>query len=218
MITEERITEYIHSLDNGNPPFLEELEKQAKLDDVPVIRKETQALIRLLISIKKPGSILEVGTAVGFSALFMAQYSPVETQITTIENYPPRIREAKENIERAGKEEQIRLLEGDAMEILPALQECYDFIFMDAAKAQYICFLPELLQHLNPGGILVSDNVLQEGDIIQSHFAVIRRNRTIYKRMREYLYELTHHERLVTAVLPVGDGVAVSCMAEREAD
>lgn len=214
MITEERITTYIHSLDNGSTPFLEELEKQAKQDNVPIVRREIQSLLRLLITMKKPEKILEVGTAVGFSALFMAEYAPAETSITTIENYPPRIKKAKENIKKAGRENKIRLLEGDAMEILPTLQENYDFIFVDAAKGQYIHFLPELLRRLNPGGLLVSDNVLQEGEIIESHFVVPRRNRTIYKRMREYLYTLTHHEQLITSVLPVGDGVAVSCMAE----
>lgn len=214
MITEERITTYIHSLDNGSTPFLEEIERQAKQDAVPIVRKEIQSLLKFLITVKKPGNILEVGTAVGFSALFMAEYSPAETLITTIENYPPRIKKAKENIKKAGREEQIRLLEGDAMEILPALQESYDFVFVDAAKGQYIHFLPEVLQRLKPGGLLVSDNVLQEGEIIQSHYAVPRRNRTIYKRMREYLYTITHHEQLITSVLPVGDGVAISCMAE----
>ena len=116
----------------------------------------------------------------------------------------------KENFIRAGKEKQIMLLEGDAAQILPTLTETYDFIFMDAAKGQYIHFMPDILRLLGPEGTLVSDNVLQDGDIIESRFAVTRRNRTIHKRMREYLYELTHDEHLVTAVLPIGDGVTVS--------
>ena len=115
-----------------------------------------------------------------------------------------------ENFIRAGKEKQITLLEGDAAQILPTLTETYDFIFMDAAKGQYIHFMPDILRLLGSEGTLVSDNVLQDGDIIESRFAVTRRNRTIHKRMREYLYELTHDERLVTAVLPIGDGVTVS--------
>ena len=104
----------------------------------------------------------------------------------------------------------ITLLEGDAAEVLKTLKEPYDFIFMDAAKGQYIHFLPEILRLLAEDGVLVSDNVLQDGDIIESRFAVTRRNRTIHKRMRDYLYELTHHENLVTSVLPIGDGITVS--------
>ena len=104
----------------------------------------------------------------------------------------------------------IELLEGDAAQVLKTLTEPYDFIFMDAAKGQYIHFLKDVMRLLEPGGVLVSDNVLQEGDIIESRFAVTRRNRTIHKRMRDYLYELTHMEELTTSVLPVGDGVTVS--------
>ena len=150
--------------------------------------------------------ILEVGTAVGFSAVLMAEYAPKDCQIVTIENYEKRIPIAKDNFERAGKQEQITLLEGDATEILRQ----FDMIFMDAAKGQYINFMPQVLRLLKTGGVLVSDNVLQDGDIIESHYIVERRNRTIYKRMREYLYELTHSDELVTAVMPIGDGITVS--------
>ena len=113
-------------------------------------------------------------------------------------------------------EEQITLLEGDAMEIIRTLDGPYDFIFVDAAKAQYIHYFPELLRLLEPGGYLISDNVLQDGDLIESRFAVERRNRTIHARMREYLYELTHHQELTTSILPVGDGVAVSVKDRKE--
>ena len=166
--------------------------------------------MKFLLAMKKPARILEVGTAVGFSAILMAEYDPVPCQITTIENYEKRIPIARENFKRAGKEAQIALLEGDAAEVLKTLEGPYDFIFMDAAKGQYIHFMPEILRLLKPEGILVSDNVLQDGDIIESHFIVTRRNRTIYKRMREYLYELTHSDELVTSVLPIGDGITVS--------
>lgn len=169
-----------------------------------------QQFLKLLLAMKRPMRILEVGTAVGFSSILMAEYDPVPCEITTIENYEKRIPIAKENFIRAGKEKQIMLLEGDAAQILPTLTETYDFIFMDAAKGQYIHFMPDILRLLGPEGTLVSDNVLQDGDIIESRFAVTRRNRTIHKRMREYLYELTHDEHLVTAVLPIGDGVTVS--------
>ena len=163
---------------------------------------------------QKPKRILEVGTAVGFSAILMAEYNPVQGEIVTIENYEKRIPIARENFVRAGKENQITLIEGDATEVLKTLDEPFDMIFMDAAKGQYINFMPDILRLLKKDGVLVSDNVLQDGDIIESHFVVTRRNRTIHKRMREYLYELTHCEELVTAVLPIGDGITVSSKVE----
>ena len=218
MIVEERMRTFINSLDAGNTPFLDELECSALSEGVPIIRKEMQSFIKTLLALKKPQRILEVGTAVGFSTLLMCEYSQPEMHITTIENYEKRIPIARENFKRAGKEEQITLLEGDAAEILPTLTEPFDLIFMDAAKGQYIHFMPDILRLLKTGGTLVSDNVLQDGDIIESHYAVIRRNRTIYKRMREYLYELTHRKDLVTAVLPVGDGITVSTKVEVEND
>ena len=210
MIVEERLVTYLNSLDIGNPLFLMELEEEAHKNFVPVIRAETQNLLKLLLAMNRPKRILEVGTAVGFSALLMEYYNPTACKITTIENYAKRIPIARENFVRAGKQNVIELLEGDAAEVMKELTEPYDFIFMDAAKGQYIHFLPEVLRLLAPGGVLVSDNVLQEGDIIESRFAVTRRNRTIHKRMREYLYELTHMETLTTSVLPIGDGVTVS--------
>ncbi|WP_075720178.1 O-methyltransferase [Roseburia sp. 499] len=214
MIVEERLITYINSLDNGNTEILDKIENEARKNYVPIIRKETQNLLKLLLAMNCPKRILEVGTAVGFSALLMEEYNPVECRITTIENYEKRIPIAKENFLHAGKQNVIELLEGDAAEILKTLQEPYDFIFMDAAKGQYINFLPEVMRLLNKGGILVSDNVLQDGDIIESRFAVTRRDRTIHKRMRDYLYEITHMKELVTSVLPVGDGVTISVKKE----
>ena len=210
MIVDERIITFINSMDTENSEILEQIEKEARADSVPIIRREMQSFLRTLLMLKKPVHILEVGTAVGFSALLMSEYAPEECRITTIENYEKRIPIAKQNFVRAGKEKQITLLEGDAADILKELREPFDFIFMDAAKGQYIHFMPEILRLLKPEGILVSDNVLQDGDIIESHFIVTRRNRTIYKRMREYLYELTHSDELVTSVLPIGDGITVS--------
>ena len=256
MIVDERLVTYINSLDTGNTSILDQIEQEALDSYVPIIRKEMQQFLKLLLAMKRPMRILEVGTAVGFSAILMAEsYTNVDAykdfganvfadsaelapqndialekdqyiglkldrvhEITTIENYEKRIPIAKENFIRAGKEKQIMLLEGDAAQILPTLTETYDFIFMDAAKGQYIHFMPDILRLLKTGGTLVSDNVLQDGDIIESHYAVIRRNRTIYKRMREYLYELTHRKDLVTAVLPVGDGITVSTKVEVEND
>ena len=210
IITGERISAFIDSLDRGNTEFLNEIVAECRRTNVPVIRPQMQSLLKLLLAMNRPKSILEVGTATGFSALLMNEYGPEGCKITTIEKYEKRIPLARENFRRAGKENAITLLEGDAAEILKELQETYDFIFMDAAKGQYPVFLPDVLRLLKTGGILVSDNVLQDGDIIESRFAVTRRNRTIHSRMREYLYELKHNENLETAVLPVGDGVAVS--------
>jgi predicted O-methyltransferase YrrM len=210
VIVDERLVTYINSLDTGNTAMLDQIEREATADYVPIIRKEMQSFLKFLLAMKKPVRILEVGTAVGFSAILMAEYDPVPCQITTIENYEKRIPIARENFKRAGKEAQIALLEGDAAEVLKTLEGPYDFIFMDAAKGQYIHFLPEILRLLAKDGVLVSDNVLQDGDVIESRFAVTRRNRTIHKRMREYLYTLTHSEELVTAVLPVGDGITLS--------
>ena len=210
MIVEERLVTYINSLDSGNTPLLEEIEAEAKKNYVPVIRKEMQSFLKSMLALKRPERILEVGTAVGFSALLMEEYNPVPCQITTIENYEKRIPIAQANFKRAGKEKEITLIPGDATEVLKTLEDPYDFLFMDAAKGQYINFMPQVLRLLRTGGVLVSDNVLQDGDIIESHYIVERRNRTIYKRMREYLYELTHSDELVTAVMPIGDGITVS--------
>lgn len=209
MIVDERMTTFINSLDPGNPEYLNELEKYALDTFVPIIRKDMQAYIKFLLKQCRPRRILEVGTAIGFSALLMSEYAP-NASITTIENYEKRIPIARENFTKYGKDNCIELIEGDAMEILPTLDGGYDFIFMDAAKGQYINFLPEIMRLLAPGGLLVSDNVLQDGDIIESKYAVIRRDRTIHTRMRDYLYELKHMDGLTTAILPVGDGVTVS--------
>ena len=215
MIVDERLVTFINSFDSGNTEELEQIEKEAIETYVPIIRKEMQNFLKMLLAMKKPARILEVGTAIGFSAILMAEYNPVSCQITTIENYEKRIPIARENFKRVGKEQQITLLEGDAAEVLKTIEEPFDFIFMDAAKGQYIHFMPEVLRLLKKDGILVSDNVLQDGDIIESRYVVTRRNRTIHKRMRDYLYQLTHHEELVTSILPIGDGITVSVKHEK---
>lgn len=209
MIVDERMTTFINSLDAGNTPFLNQIEEEAIETNVPIIRTDMQSFMKFLLAASQPMQILEVGAAIGFSALLMSTYAPQGCHITTIENYEKRIPIARENIARAGKEQDITLLEGDAQKILPTLTGDYDLIFMDAAKGQYLSFLPEVFRLLKPGGLLVSDNVLQDGDIMESRYAVTRRNRTIHSRMRDYLYELKHHPELTTAILPVGDGVAV---------
>lgn len=214
MIIDERMIAFIQSLDKGNTPFLTELEQEAVRTDVPIIRPAMQSLMRFLLQLHKPSSILEVGTAIGFSAILMAEYSPKNCHITTIEKYEKRIPLAKANFEASGYADRITLLEGDAADILEGLEGTFDMIFMDAAKAQYIHFMPDVMRLLAPGGLLVSDNVMQDGEIIESRFAVIRRNRTIHGRMREYLFALTHDDRLETVVLPVGDGVTLSIKKE----
>lgn len=210
MIVDERFTTYINSLDKGNTEILNQIQRQALQDHVPIIRHEMQSLLKVLLAIKQPDSVLEVGTAVGFSAILMGEYGKKDSHITTIEKYEKRIPIAKDNFKKAGMEHKITLLEGDALEIMQNMEEPFDFIFMDAAKGQYIHFLPDCLRLLKPGGVLVSDNVLQDGDIVESRFAVTRRNRTIHSRMREYLYTLKNHEQLSTAILPLGDGVTIS--------
>ena len=205
---------YINSLDRGNTPFLEELEQTALRDRVPVIRREMQSFIKTFLAMNQPGRILEVGTAIGFSTLLICEYGREDLQIVTIENYDKRIPIARENFRRAGREDQITLLEGDAGELLKTLEGPFDMIFMDAAKGQYIHWLPDIRRLMAKGSVLISDNVLQEGDIIESHYLVERRKRTIYKRMREYLYELKHDPSFVTSILPLGDGVTVSVKQE----
>lgn len=210
MITDERLASFINSFNTDYDDVITSIRKEAEENRVPIIRQEAGEFIKLLILMNKPKKILEIGTAVGFSAIFMSRFLDDDAHITTIENYPPRIAEAKKNFVRAGVESRITLMEGDAQEILPGLDEQYDFVFMDAAKGQYGCFFSELVRLLKPNGILLCDNVLQDGDVLESRFAVTRRNRTIHSRMREYLHDLTHDPLLDTAILNVGDGMSLS--------
>ena len=217
MIIDPRMATFIDSMDPGNPPYLDELEKVAIAGDIPIIRKPLQSFFKFLLRYIKPKSILEVGTAIGFSAILMSEYAPKDCKITTIEKYEKRIPVAKENFRKYGKEAQIELLEGEAAEILKDLTGPYDLIFMDAAKGQYLAFLPDVLRLLAPGGLLLSDNVLQDGDVIESRFALERRKRTTHARMREYLYELKHMPGLETVILPVGDGITLTTKLEDKA-
>ena len=217
MIVNERMASFINSYASPNSEALNQLEKYSLETNVPIIRPQMQSLLKFLMRMNKPMRILEVGCAIGFSALLMAEYSPEGSRITTIEKYEPRIpialenfRKASERFKEAGRDKDIQLLEGDATEILKELEGPYDLIFMDAAKGQYINFLPDIKRLLVPGGLLVSDNVLQDGDVVKSRFAVVRRDRTIHKRMREYLFALTHDEDFTTVILPSGDGVTLS--------
>jgi len=210
LIVEQRYVDFMNSLEREDFPYLAELETYALETEVPIIRKEMQSFLKTLITMNKPRQILEVGTAIGFSALLMSEYMPKDGHITTIEKYEKRIPLARANFEKNGKADKITLIEGDATEVLASLEGEFDLIFMDAAKGQYIHFLPDILRLLKKGGVLLSDNVLQDGDVIESRYAVTRRNRTIHGRMRDYLYELKNHEMLQTSILPVGDGITLS--------
>lgn len=210
MMEQNRITEYINSLDSGHGQLCDRIAREAREAFVPIIRKETAAFLKTMVASARPMRILEVGTAVGYSALLMAQVMPDGAHITTIEKYEPRIPLARAHFREAGMEGRITLIEGDAGEVLDGLAGSFDFIFMDAAKGQYIHWLPRILELLEPGGVLFSDNVLQDGNIVESRFAVERRDRTIHSRMREYLYTLKHMEELETSIIPIGDGVALS--------
>ncbi len=211
MIVNERIISYIHSLEQSRGPFLDELRTYAEANRVPIIRREVESFLEVLLSIQRPKAILELGTAIGYSAIFMGRCVCENSRIVTIENYEKRILSAKENIKKAGMEQKICLVEGDALEEMKKMQsESFDFIFMDAAKAQYIYFLQEAVRLLKTGSVLVADNVLQEGDLIESRYAVTRRDRTIHARMRDYMYEVKNRQDLVTTVVPIGDGMTVS--------
>lgn len=216
----ERTEIFIESLNEGNTEFLDNLEAEANRDNVPIIRKSMQRFLKLMLELKKPKNILEVGTAVGFSAILMAQYSQSDCHITTIEKYEKRIHVAKENFLKSGFNDKITLIEGDAKDILNELLDNengddkfagrYDMIFMDAAKGQYINFLPNAVKLLKKGGVLITDNVLQDDTVIQSKFTVVRRDRTIHKRMREYIRALMQSDELTTDILQLGDGISVS--------
>lgn len=211
MITDPKTADYLDLLDPGNSAFAEELRAEAVRDGVPVIRRNTEGLLKAVIAMTRPEEILEVGTGAGYSAVVMAENMPPGCRLTTIENYAPRIATARENFERAAVGGSISFLTGDAGGYLASFEaERFGLIFLDAAKGQYLNWLPDLLRILKPGGVLFSDNVLQEGSVAESRFAVDRRDRTIHARMREYLYRLTHTEGLTTSVVPSGDGAALT--------
>ncbi len=210
MIDSERLSIYLNSIERDNTELLNLIEKEAIASYVPIIRKDMQYLLRTLLTMNRPKKILEVGTAIGFSAILMGEFTDNDCTITTIENYNKRIPIARENIKRAGMEDRITLIEGDAQDVLKEIDDTFDFVFMDAAKGQYINFLPDIKRLTDSGSVIVTDNVLQDGDILESHFIVDRRNRTIHKRIRDYLYELCQDERYDTTILSVGDGVALT--------
>lgn len=216
-VTEDYLNDYLRTVQPLYDGVLGEIQREAIANNVPIIPHETARFLSVILSVKKPTKILEIGTAVAFSAGLMSRYLMPGGKITTIDRYEIMINDAKKNIVRQGLEDTINLIEGDAAEVLPTLNEKYDVIFMDAAKGQYSQFLPHCLRLLPVGGILIVDDVLQGGTIAQTRYEVPRRQRTIHKRLRNFLWDISHNEFLESSIVPVGDGVAL-CYKVKESD
>ena len=213
MVEHERFESFLESIPDGLPEYLTDLEIENIKDNIPIIRKGSQRLIRFMLEMKKPLNILEVGTATGFSSVFMLEFLNKKAKITTIEKMEERAAKAEENFKKFDKNKRITLVKGDAADILSELADkdkTYDFIFMDAAKGQYINFFNNIKKLLISGGILITDNMLQEGRLLDSRYTVVRRDRTIHRRMREYVNALLTDKEFETMLLESGDGMAVS--------
>lgn len=210
MDREERIDIFLDAFDRGYDPMLAALEREAIAADVPIIRRGAQRLLRVLLEQKRPERILEIGTGVGFSAIYMRKALPGACHITTIENYDKRIPVARHNFVRAGVEDDITLMRGDAGELLGQIEDRFPFIFLDGPKGQYLSYLPRLSELLEEGGMLVTDNVLQEGRLLASRFSVERRDRTIHGRMRSYVRAVWERQEFVSTLLGAGDGMLLS--------
>ena len=211
MITNPKVLEYLDIISPVNSKAIEEIRAEAKRNYIPIIKRDTENFLKFVLRMQNPGSILEIGCAVGYSAAVMLENS--DADIVTVEKMPERVEEAKRNIKYADFESRASILEGDAGEILKSLAdkgEKFDFIFMDAAKAQYITWLPVVKKLLKESGMVFSDNCLQEGDLAESSFAIRKRDKTIHKRMREYIYLLLHDETLESWIFSIGDGVLLS--------
>lgn len=209
-MNENILRQYIFSLEPEIPENLRKLEEEALKASVPIIRRDTQALLRFILFDRKPGRILEIGTAVGFSASFMAHFAPENAHIDTIEKVEMRLVKARGVLKPLIEAGKVTLLEGDALEVLKGLQEKYDLIFLDAAKSQYPAYLPEIKRLMRDNALLITDNVLQEGLQARSKYEIVRRDRTTHQRMREYLYEITHDSSLETVILETGDGMSLT--------
>ena len=206
-----RISSFVDSYIKDDKGLLKDIYYKAISDGVPVIRKASREFLKTQLLIKKPESILEIGAAVGYSSLFMSQYISVNSHITTIELDEKRAAEAEDNIKKLKKEKVIKVIKGDALEVISKLPDAsYDFLFVDAAKGQYINYYEDVIRIAKPGAVIISDNILQDGQILESHYTVEKRNRTIHDRMREYLYKITHDERVETSILSIADGMAVT--------
>lgn len=211
MITNLKVLEYLDIISPVNSQTVEEIRSVAKENYIPIIKRDTENLLKFVLKMQNPKSILEIGCAVGYSAIIMLENS--DADIVTVEKMPERVEEAKKNIKYANLEDRAKIIEGDAGEILARLvneNKKFDFIFMDAAKAQYITWLPTVKAILKDKGIIFSDNCLQEGDLLESSFAIRKRDKTIHKRMRDYIYLLLHDEDLESWIFSIGDGVLLS--------
>lgn len=208
-ITYDYMEEYIRSLIPERKGFLKELETFAKENEVPIIQSEVARLLELMVEIKRPKKILELGTAIGYSAILMNMSSGGNCHITTIERDENMIAHALSNIAKAGLEESIKVLPGDCLDILQRLDDKFDLIFMDAGKGHYNHFLPHCLRLLSEDGIIIADNVLFKG-MVASKELVKRRKITIVKRMKNYLDLVSKNDDLITSVIPMGDGIAIT--------
>ena len=211
MITNPKILEYLDIISPVNSEPVEKVREKARENYIPIIKRDTENLLKFVLKMQKPESILEIGCATGYSAIVMLENS--DANIVTIEKMPERVEEAEKNIKYTNLTNRAKVLEGDAGDILEKLvkeNEKFDFIFMDAAKAQYINWLPTVKALLKDNGMIFSDNCLQEGDLLESSFAIRKRDKTIHKRMREYIYLLLHDETLESWIFSIGDGVLLS--------
>ncbi|MBO8434609.1 MAG: O-methyltransferase [Tyzzerella sp.] len=215
-VTEDYLNMYLRTVQPKYEGTLGEIQAEATEKNVPIIPHETARFLSVLLTLKKPKHILEIGTAVGFSSSLMAQYIPEDGTITTIDRFEVMLKDARVNIDRMGLNDKIKILEGDASDILPTLEGPYDVIFMDAAKGQYSNFLPHCIRLLSVGGILIVDDVLQGGDIAKTRFEVPRRQRTIHKRLRNFLWDISHNDCLESSIVPIGDGVALCIKVKEE--
>ena len=208
-LVENYLAEYINNIQTNCDGNLGKLQKWAYEQGLPIIPKDVVKLLGFVLGLKKPKAILEIGMAVGFSASYMSQYLSEDGYIKTIDRYPLMIERARANFKKFGLEDKITILEGNANDILPTMDEKFDFVFMDAAKGQYITILPEVLRLTKVGGVIMADDILQDGRVAQDYFEIPKRQRTIHKRLNEFLQEITHNEKLRTSILTVGDGVAL---------
>ena len=207
---DSRVAEFIRSHIKDRDALMTRMKDEARESNVPIVREESGAFILTVMALLKPESVLELGTATGYSAILMAGSCNSVKKIDTIENWQARIPLARKNIEEAGLSDVISVLEGDALEVMKGLEGPYDMVFIDAAKGQYPDYLEEAIRLTHKGSVIISDNILQDGDILESKFAVERRHRTIHKRLRDFLDRITADEMFTTSIIPIGDGVTFS--------
>ncbi|MFI3620775.1 O-methyltransferase [Vagococcus fluvialis] len=201
------VLDLVRNRQNKVSGTLGEIQAQATIDNVPIIPNETASFLRFFLKQIKAKNVLEVGTAIGFSASLMLDAMGEGSHVTTIDRFDVMIKKAKANFEKLGVKEQVTLLEGDAKEVLPTLEGPYDFIFMDSAKSKYIEFLPECLRLLKVDGVLMIDDVFQAGTIMHDIKEIPRSQRTIYRKLNELYDVVLNHEDLTVTILPLGDGV-----------